>query len=329
MKLLRAYLRDRRRVLAAAALCALLFAAVFGLYRLPVEAVAYAAGLCLSVLGVFAAADFRRFAQKRRRLAALREEGKALLAELPMPDGTVEEDYQRLVFLLRARYRRLRTESDARYSDMIDYYTVWAHQIKTPIASMSLRLQTEDSALSRELSAGLFHIEQYVGMVLAFLRLDSESGDYVFAPCELDELLRRTVKKFAGEFIGRKLSLHYEPVSLRVVTDEKWLGFVLEQLLSNALKYTREGGIRIYPAPEQTLCIEDTGIGIAAEDVPRVFERGYTGYNGRIDRRASGLGLYLCKTVCDRLGHTISLTSAPGRGTTVRLCLAQRQTPHE
>ena len=206
---------------------------------------------------------------------------------------------------------------------MTEYYTAWAHQIKTPIAAMHLTLQNEDTPSARRLSAELFRVEQYVEMVMTYLRLEPGSSDYVFRACALDGVIREAVKKFSHEFIDRRLRLDFEPTGLTVVTDEKWLGFVLEQLLSNALKYTRQGGIRIGLSAPRMLYIADTGIGIAPEDLPRIFERGYTGRTGRIDRRASGIGLYLCRRVCERLGVGISAQSEPGRGTRVFLDLEQ------
>ena len=188
---------------------------------------------------------------------------------------------------------------------------------------MRLTLQNEDSPLSRRLTAELGRVDRYVEMVLAYLRLDSAATDYVLREYDLDPILRSAVKKFSGEFIDRRLALDLRPTGLRVLTDEKWLSFVLEQLLSNALKYTPEGKISVY-GEGQTLCITDTGMGIAPEDLPRVFEPGYTGLNGRQDKHASGLGLYLCRRVCRNLGHGIALESEPGRGTTVRLDLSRR-----
>ena len=172
----------------------------------------------------------------------------------------------------------LKTAQSTRLTDMIDYYTVWVHQIKTPISSMRLTLQNEDSLLARKLSCDLSHIEQYVEMVLAFLRLDSDSSDYVFKMHELDPLLRQSIRRFSSEFINRKLSLSYTPPSdesgtLQMITDDKWFCFVIEQLLSNALKYTRTGTISIFFSQPKVLCIKDTGIGIAPQDLPRVLKK--------------------------------------------------------
>ena len=222
---------------------------------------------------------------------------------------------------------RQRQEADAarKTAEMVEYYTLWAHQIKTPIAAMRLTLQNEDSPLSRRLTAELGRVERYVEMVMAYLRLDGESTDYVLREYELDPILRAAVKRFSGEFIQKRLALDLRPTGARVLTDEKWLSFVLEQLLSNALKYTPAGSVSIYLESPAVLCIADTGIGIAPEDLPRIFDAGYTGLNGREDKRASGLGLYLCRRVCRSLGHGLTARSEPGKGTVMRLDLGRKE----
>ena len=264
----------------------------------------------------------------RRRHEQLQHIGRLsaeLIDGLPAPETIADEDHQRIIRMLCDEHRAMEARMTGRFDDMVNYYTVWAHQIKTPIAAMRLQLQNEDSPLSRALSSELLRIEQYVEMVMAYLRLDSDSTDYVFRECALDDVVRPAVRRFAGEFIARRLTLDYGPLNANVITDEKWLGFVVEQVLSNALKYTLTGGVRIYLEKPCTLCIQDTGIGIAADALPRIFENGFTGANGRMDRRATGIGLSLCRKICKNLGHGISAESAPDRGTTIRIDLDQRR----
>lgn len=301
----------------------LIFLLSFLLYHLPAMAVIYPALLCALLAGGIFLVDFLRTQKKRRVLHNIRNLTDTAAENFPPADTAEEEDYQQIIRHLAEEHRAYRTGQMKQYTDMIDYYTVWAHQIKTPIASMRLHLQNEDSPLSRTLSAELFRIEQYAEMVLTFLRLDSASTDYVFREYDLDTIVKQAVKKFAGEFIRRKLRLVYEPLHTTVVTDEKWLSFVIEQILSNALKYTPSGSITITLEPEKKLCIRDTGIGIAPEDLPRVFENGFTGYNGRTDKKASGIGLYLCKRICTRLGQPISVRSTVDAGTVVTIDLTQ------
>lgn len=323
MKLLFRYLHQRRRDIAVYLLLTAIFMALFLLYRLPPAAALYPLVLSLLLGSVYLGADFLRVRRNHKLLSSVTDLTAAQIAALPQPGTIAESDYQALIAMLLAETARLQADADARYRDMSEYYTVWAHQIKTPIAAQRLKLQSEDSPLSRTLSSDLFRIEQYVDMVLAFVRLDSPASDYVFRLCSLDEIIRQAVRKFAAEFIGRKIRLEYEPVALDLITDDKWLSLVLEQIISNALKYTPSGSIRIYLECPDTLCIADTGIGIAPEDLPRIFEKGYTGCNGRADKKASGIGLYLCRRILHNLGFGITAKSAPGIGTTIRIYLHQ------
>lgn len=297
----------------------MIFLFSFCLYHLPIEAVLYPAGLCILLGMLLMLFDLRRIKRKQEALEGIGSFTDAITGSLPGVEGLEDEKYQQIIRKISREHYDYRTRMEHRYLEMIDYYTVWVHQIKTPIASMRLQLQNEDTALSRRLSTDLFRVEQYVEMVLTFLRLDTESTDYVLRECDLDTLIKQAVKRFAGEFIDRRLSLVYEPVNTTVITDEKWLSFVIEQVLSNALKYTPSGKIAISLEPGRKLCIGDTGIGIAPEDLPRIFEKGYTGYNGRNDKKASGIGLYLCKRVCSKLGHGITAESRVDEGTVVTI----------
>lgn len=325
MKLFWSYLCSRKGTVFLFALWEGIFAGVLYLYRVPGVAIAYPAALCAGVGIVALAADFFRVRRVHRELDSFQNADDVATRRFPEAEGPIHSDYQRIVASLSATQRAANRKRDEGYRNMLDYFTVWAHQIKTPISSMDLRLQREDSVLSRQLSGDLNRVEQYVQMAMTFLRLDSEATDYTFREQDLDGIVRQSLHRFAGEFISRKLSLRYEPLNTRVVTDEKWLNFVVEQVLSNALKYTPSGEIHIYLEKPCALCIADTGIGIAPEDVPRIFEKGFTGFNGRADHRATGLGLYLCKRILTNLGHTISAESQPGQGTTVRIDLSQRQ----
>ena len=175
----------------------------------------------------------------------------------------------------------------------------------------------------------LFRMEQYVDMVLQYLRLSSGENDLVIREYKLDELIREAVRKYAAQFVLKKLRLTYIPTEISVVTDRKWFGCILEQLLSNAIKYTPAGGSIAIRVEEDALHISDTGIGIAPEDLPRVFEQGYTGENGREQQRATGLGLYLCREALTRLGHSIRLESTPGQGTTAFVWLERDEREYE
>lgn len=321
---LKAYWKQCRKGLGIFLLFSLIFLFVFLLYGIPMEAVLYPAILC-GLLGLlFLALDMHRAWRTCRQLEILKTLPAPLMEPFPEPDTLEAAEYQELIQTLREGQKQLESGMALRYEEMVEYYTIWAHQIKTPIASMRLTLQNEDSELSRRLSEDLLRIEQYVEMVLCYLRLDSSSTDYVFQEYDLDSIVKQAVRKFAGQFIRRKIRLDYQPLNTRVVTDEKWLLFVVEQVLSNALKYTPAAGtVTIDLEEPKTLCIRDTGMGIAPEDLPRVFEKGYTGYNGRNDKKASGIGLYLCRRICKNLNHVISVDSSLDSGTVVRIRLEQ------
>ncbi len=323
MKIFGAYIKQKSKILLIILLFCIIFAIVFYLYKLPVEAVIYPSLLCILFGTILIVLDFAKIKRRHKILEKLGNMPSAMIDELPSVSNINDYGYQRIIRSLQKEISQLESDSNNRFNDMVDYYTVWAHQIKTPIASMRLTLQNEDTPLSRKLLSDLFRIEQYVEMIMAFLRLDSTSSDYVFKEHNIDTIIRQAVKKYANEFIDRKISLVYNPIDYTVVTDDKWLSFVIEQILSNALKYTQKGSIKIYMNENMMLCIEDTGIGIAPEDLPRIFEKGYTGYNGRSDKKASGLGLYLCKRICKNLDTGITVLSEIDKGTIVRIDLKQ------
>lgn len=323
------YFKQRRAGTGVFILFSIIFICVFALYHLPVEAVLYPAGICATLGAGYLLFDFQKAFRKHKKLQKLQEMTAAVMEDFPEAVTQDDIDYQQLIQQLREEQRQLENQMSIRYADMVEYYTIWAHQIKTPITSMRLHLQNEDSSFSRRLSDDLFRIEQYVERVLMFLRLDSASTDYVIQEYDLDRIVKQAVKKYASQFINKKIQLRYHPLNTTVLTDEKWLLFVLEQVLSNALKYTPSGSVAIDLESPKTLCIRDTGIGIAPEDLPRVFEKGYTGYNGRSDKKASGIGLYLCRRICRNLGHTITANSSLESGTVIRIQLERKKVEFE
>ena len=284
----------------------------------------YTALLSTVLALLLALPDLRRFALCHRQLSDALKSIRVSDEQLPPPENLIEEDYRQLIRALGEEKQRQASAMDLRMSDMQDYFTLWAHQIKTPIAAMRLILQTKPENSAMEIEGELFRVEQYVEMVLNYLRLDSDSTDFVFRTCALDDIIRQCVRKYAKQFIRKRIRLEYEGTALQVLTDEKWLCFVIEQILSNALKYTAAGSIRIFTQGE-TLVIADTGMGIAPEDLPRVFEKGYTVYNGRTDKKATGIGLYLCKRILNRLGHEISISAQVGKGTRVSIDLSREE----
>lgn len=313
-------LKKSRSAIVTAAVIFTFSGTVFYLYNLPVEPFIYAAFFaCFFGIAAFAVMYSRELskAEKREQMiySALTE------TILPPVYTLADEDYSEVIRLLRTELAALCNKYETARQDEIDYYTTWAHQIKTPIAVMRMELGSENKEISTIFEAELFRIEQYVDMVLQYIKLDSGGSDLVIKEYSLDLLIRETIHKFAPQFIAKKLGLHYEGTDSMIITDKKWFSCIFEQILSNAVKYTPSGCITV-SVEKDKLVVADTGIGISPSDVPRIFEKGYTGENGRLYRRASGLGLYLCKKSADLLCIPLSVKSSIGNGSEFTLDLS-------
>ena len=317
-----AYIKSRALGAAVLALFTTVFALVFYLCGLPLDAVAYAGLICAALGVALLALDFARFCQRSRLLARLLACPENAAEALPEPRSEIEREYHALIRNLRAGQLAADAQRREKAAAMSDYYTLWAHQIKTPIAAMRLVLQDMDGAEAGELRGELRRIEQYVEMALWYIRLDGEDTDYLIRRCDLDALLRRELRAASTQFIRGRIRLEFAETAYSPLTDEKWLGFAVGQILSNALKYTPPGGrVRVGMPEEGVLEISDSGVGIPPEDLPRVTESGFTGENGRADEKATGLGLYLCRRILTRLGHGLEISSTRGEGTQVRIDL--------
>lgn len=320
------YIKSRIGFLVLWAMCCGVFAIVFTGYSLPMKAILYAGGLSLLISVVFAIADVLHYRKQICELKKCKAEILISADSLPAANDAKEKLYSDIICLLFSEKARIEAENAVAATDMSDYYTTWTHQIKTPIAAARLLLQSGEYD-SGEMAEQIQKIEEYTEMAMCYARLSSESSDFVIREFSADGLVKKIIRKYSSQFIRKGLSLNIKPMELTAVSDEKWLGFVIGQVISNALKYTNTGGVEIY-ADGNTLCVRDTGIGISPEDMPRIFEKGYTGLNGRIDERASGIGLYLCDRVCKKLGHRISAESTDN-GTTIRIDLLRREISFE
>lgn len=340
------------------------------IYGMALESIVFLAVFC----GAFAV-YFTKY-KKLRKIELLDIDEQS---DMPETSDCIEQLYQDIVENQIISRKQMRADKDKTNSEMLQYYGMWVHQIKTPIAAMHLLLQTDlntadesdESAeeiyfrvgeLKKELSNELFQIEQYTEMALQYQRVQSETNDFVLEKVKLDKVIRESIRKYAKIFIRKKLAMNYDGTDITVVSDEKWLGFIIEQLLSNAVKYTKSGSITIsigmntlktdalnnvdkeelkYKNCENVFDriekrvekesksriifveIADEGIGISAEDIPRVFEKGYTGYNGHENKTSTGIGLYLCKQAADKLGHRLEIESEEKKGTKVRVYLTK------
>ena len=241
-----------------------------------------------------------------------RDAGAAGIGGTAAPSGAVEELYDEALRRLCAMLAKSETDRQRQLVESADYFTMWIHQIKTPIAAMQLILREQDDARSRELLAELFRIDRYAEMALTYARLESPTTDLVLARFEIEPIVRRVVRQYAGQFVRRHIALRCEIEPVRALTDEKWLAFILGQLLSNAVKYTENGTVTVRVTKELVLSVSDTGIGIAPEDLPRIFEKGFTGYNGRAGRKSTGLGMYLSRCAAESSGTGSRCSPRPG-----------------
>lgn len=331
------YLKKNRKPILFYLLFLGVFYLVLYLYGVRADALGYAVFLSLVTFIVLGLFDLWRYQARIKTIGEAFRNMPYELGSLPAPLDIPEEKYQEEVRMLGERLVLQENDSRRSRQEMLDFYSLWAHQIKTPLAAMNLLLQSEearedkDAKIFQEMRMELFKTGQYVDMVLSYLRAEDMSSDLLLKEYSLDEIVRQAVRKYSAMFILKKIRLEYEPCKEIVLTDEKWLLFVLEQLLSNALKYTEKGFIRIRmeQGSPAVLLIEDSGIGIQAEDLPRVFEKGFTGYNGRQDKKSTGIGLYLCRMICEKLNHTVTITSDPGKGTAVRIDLTRKEMRHE
>ena len=299
---------------------------IYGLYGLPWGPAGYTYLVTAVVTLGFLMAGFFRWKRKRRQLLILKRQAEQSLetADLPKAETPLEKIYQEIIQDQEKRCQREQKESREKLVRSREYYTRWSHQIKTPIAAMELLLQ-EEPADVRALKRELLKTSQYVEVALSYQRMEGDGNDLVIQRYELRPVVMQAVKKVSPLLIHKHISFSAGDLSGEVLTDEKWLVFVLEQLLTNASKYTKEGGSVRIGKENGLLVLRDTGIGIRPEDLPRIFEWGYTGYNGRLDKRSTGVGLALVKQVMEMLGNKIEIRSVLGEGTEVFLDLRRTE----
>jgi len=228
----------------------------------------------------------------------------------------VKDDNERLL----NENKNLKSEMLNQKDDLNAYFLMWLHQIKTPMTVSKLLLEKPDETTSTKLKMQLMYIEQYINMAMNYLKMIDYSTDMDITQVNLDDIIKNLLKKYSLLFIHNHISLEYQSNLTYVVSDSQWLTILIEQILSNALKYTENGKIAIqYLEDKHALEIRDTGIGIRSEDIPKIFDRGYSGFNGRMNEKSSGLGLYLARKISERLNIQIEVESKLSKGSVFRL----------
>lgn len=228
-------------------------------------------------------------------------------AKSAQTDEALQEENAELKSMVDAAYKR--------QNDLEEYFLLWVHQIKTPISAGNLLLEDNQNLNIAELKNQLLKIENYSSMAMNYIKISNPERDMDFDTFSLHEIILPLIQKYSIQFISNKVSLDYQSIDHRVLSDPKLLSILIEQILSNALKYTKNGNIRIeFDAEQSALKIIDDGPGISAEHLPKIFDKGYSGFNGRLEQKSSGLGLYLAKEIANRLNHEIHVESEAGQG---------------
>ena len=325
MEILKSYLKKNIKVYILFIVFIFIFFIMFYLYNLPLEALIYTGSFCFLAALIASISDYANYKESYKKLNFLEQNILNDLDALPKSLDIRIDYYHKIIEKLYEELEKLTQENRQKNTDMVDYYSMWVHQIKTPIAAMNFLLDNEEVD-QKILQQELFKIERYVEMVLTYIRLDSISSDYVITKINLDEVVKDSVKKYATIFINKKIKLNYVSHETMVISDKKWLSFAFEQILGNSVKYTSTSGEITIETCENKLVIEDNGMGIKEEDLPRIFEKGFTGFNGRYEKKSSGLGLYLCKKTLDKLGHHIEISSKVGEGTRIEITFPKEDT---
>ena len=329
------YIRTIIPQIVTALVCLSVTALVLWLYEEPMMPVVLIFAI-LMVLGViFGTLGYRKYKNKHVSLSQALVFPQEYAEKLTGTDeeeisgveeklDLIETDYRLLLVKLSDTLSKVKEKTSAERNALLDYYTMWVHQIKTPIAAIYLIIQNmKDEETANRLKSQLLHVENYADMALNYLRLGSESNDLQFEKVNVDEVLRTEIRRSMTMFISSGLSVDFQPTGLVVTTDRKWLGFIIDQLISNSVKYQKKGTIRFY-GDDESFTIEDEGIGIAKEDLPRIFEKGYTGYNGHNEKKSTGLGLYLVKEAADMLSCEVLFDSEVGKGTKVKVLFGKK-----
>ncbi|MDI9230587.1 sensor histidine kinase [Staphylococcus caprae] len=272
----------------------LLFALIFFLFTLPFSAFGLALGIVLLVISIHWWIKYLGFKKDVR----LKETIDNLENEL-----TEVKNQQ-------VEYR----------NDVESYFLTWVHQIKTPITASQLLLERNEENVVNRVRQEIVQIDNYTSLALSYLKLLNEESDMTISEVEINELIRPLIMKYRIQFIEQHTRIHYEKCEDKVLTDAQWTSIMIEQILNNALKYARGKDIWIeFDASEQSLIIKDNGVGISKADIPKIFDKGYSGYNGRLNEESSGIGLFIVKHISNHLNHEVDVDSTLNEGTTFKI----------
>lgn len=316
------YLKDKRIYLICNALITIVFLLVYWLYKIDIEILVYALIISLIIIFSMFFIDYRIYLGHIKQIEYFKNNYLVESIYNLEERDYISEKYKHVISKMKSSIAEIEDGFENEFKEQEEFFMMWTHQVKLPISAIKLLIETEDDIDKKMIRSQLNRIDQYTNMIMAYVRLNSESSDFVFEEVNLDNVIKNCIKKFKIEFIHKKIKMEFHPTEQSIISDKKWLEFAIEQILSNSLKYTDEGLISIY-YEDNKLYIVDTGCGISEADLPRIFQKGYTGYNGRITNKSSGLGLYLVKSILDKLDHDIIIESKVNHGTKVVIDMAR------
>ncbi len=266
---------------------------------------------------------FMYLAKVKRAESTSYDESDAFLS-----NDLIHQIYESNYLVLQNQFLTKKQADNDKQSELMDYFSLWIHQIKTPLSAMSLILQRQEEKTPDQLKLEqeLIYVNDYIHLALNYLKLEETGKELEIESVDVDTVIRTILKKYAILFIYNKISLDFKPTNMVIQSDKKWVQVLIEQLLSNSLKYTQTGTISIFAEPDQTLVIEDTGSGISKEDLPKIFEKGYTGLNGRLHDKSTGIGLFISRKITQRLNIALVIDAELGEGTTARIDFSRKDT---
>lgn len=289
------------------------------LYNVEKEKIIYPLVIVSLIYCFYFIFNFIKFYKKYIILDTLINQKENTYTEITKNNHILENKYITIINKLQKENKKIIDTNRNKNKEIEDYYLMWTHQIKTPISAIYFLIENLEDDSKLKLEAEVFKIEEYINNNLAYFKLDSSNNDFLIETINLKDLLKGIIKKYANLFFLKKLKLEFNVTDKTIVSDKKYLSLILEQVINNAIKYTKnEGVIKIYNE-NNTIIIEDNGIGIKKEDIPRIFDKGFTGYNGRLNKKSTGIGLYLSKIAADKLNHSIKIESNQNTGTTVKI----------
>lgn len=305
------FIREYRSFYFSYIVLATSFILLFFLYQLPSEFLQNALLLSLTLLILLTAGLFWKFRNRMRALEDYVHE-----EALPLLNKPVDLAYLNLIEVEKEATREQLLDYKSREEDLQAMVKMWSHQMKVPLAALSLMSQT-DNLHQADVDQQLLRLDNYMANLLNYLKLSNQASDFRFEMVQVREVVVDLVKKYRQQFLQREISVAIDG-DWQLKTDRKWLSFALSQVLDNALKYNKMGGSVIIVL-DKGITISDTGLGILPEDIPRLFDEGFTGYNGREHQKATGFGLYLTKRVLHQLELDIDVDSQVEVGTNVRI----------